>query len=466
MDSELLHSTPDADRDRGFTIRSFVQDEAFSGILLLACAIVAMVWVNSPWGETYDALWATDVTLGLLNFSHTDSLHHWINDGLMAIFFLVVGLEIKRELLAGELASVRRASLPIVAALGGVLVPALIYVALNRGTAGAAGWGIPMATDITFALGVLALLGNRIPLGLKIFLTALAIVDDIAAVMVIALFYTSQVSWTALGAATVIMALLIGANRIGVRRPAVYGLLGIGLWAAMYSSGVHATIAGILLAMTIPANTRIDSAAFLAKSRGLLDQFEDARSADYPSEHILANGERQEALAEIEDAVEGAGAPLQRMEHTLHPWVAYAIVPLFALSNAGVRLGGDPEAILSNRVTLGVLLGLFIGKQVGVTLASWLAVRSGIADLPTGVTWRALHGASLLAGIGFTMALFVADLAFASAGEPALMDAAKIGILLASLVSGVWGYLLLVRTPRPSPPAPLPVGTDKGRYCE
>jgi NhaA family Na+:H+ antiporter len=446
-----MQATRNADSDRGFMIRSFVQDEAFSGILLLTCAIVALTWVNSPWGESYDTLWATEVTLGLLHFSHTDTLHHWINDGLMAIFFLVVGLEIKRELLAGELASMRRASLPIVAALGGIVAPALIYVALNRGTEGVAGWGIPMATDIAFALGVLALLGDRIPLGLKVFLTALAIVDDIAAVVVIALFYTSQVSWVALGIAVLVVAVLIGMNRMGVRRPAFYGLLGIALWAAMYTSGVHATIAGILLAMTIPANTRIDSAAFLEKSRGLLDHFEEAGQADYPSEHILANGERQEALAELEDAVEAAGAPLQRMEHTLHPWVAYAIVPLFALANAGVRLEGDPGMILSDRITLGVLLGLFVGKQVGITLASWLAVRAGIADLPDGVTWRSLHGAALLGGIGFTMALFVADLAFASAGEPALMNAAKVGILLASLVSGVLGYLLLSRTQvRPS----------------
>ena len=444
-----MNSKRDADDDRGFTMRSFVQDEAFSGILLLACAIVALVWVNSPWGETYEALWSTDVTLGLLNFSHTDSLHHWINDGLMAIFFLVVGLEIKRELLAGELASVRRASLPIVAALGGVVVPAAIYTALNRGTEGASGWGIPMATDIAFALGVLALLGSRIPLGLKVFLTALAIVDDIAAVVVIALFYTAEVSWSALGAAVAITVVLIAANRLGIRRPALYGLLGIGLWAAMYSSGVHATIAGILLAMTIPANTRIDSAAFLEKSRSLLDRFEEAGQADYPSEHILANGERQEALAELEDAVEAAGAPLQRMEHTLHPWVAYLIVPLFALSNAGVRLDGDLGAVLTNNVTLGVLLGLFVGKQVGITLASWLAVRAGIADLPEGVTWRTLHGAAILGGIGFTMALFVADLAFASAGEPALMNAAKVGILLASLASGVCGWLLLTKSAAP-----------------
>ncbi|MBA3415571.1 MAG: Na+/H+ antiporter NhaA [Chloroflexia bacterium] len=432
-------------RLEGFSLREFIHDEAFGGILLLLCALAALVWANSPWGATYDALWSTELTLGTVQFNLTESLRHWVNDGLMAIFFFVVGLEIKRELLVGELASPRRAALPAIAALGGVLVPAGIYVLLNRGTEGAQGWGIPMATDIAFALGVLALLGDRIPVGLTVFLTALAIVDDIAAVLVIAVFYTAQVYWAAMGLAAAILVLLIAANRLGVRRPVVYAVLGVALWVAVFESGVHATVAGVLLALTIPANTRIDPGAFLAKSRAVLIAFERAGAGGDTGASLLTNGARQEALVELEDAVEGAGAPLQRMEHVLHPWVAFAIVPLFALANAGVRVEGDVGAALGNRVTVGVVLGLVLGKQLGVTLAAWLAVRWGVTDLPEGVGWRHIYGAGWLAGIGFTMSLFVADLAFA-AGEGGLLTAAKLGILVASLLAGVGGWLILRRS--------------------
>jgi Na+:H+ antiporter, NhaA family len=431
-------------QSEGFSLREFIHDEAFGGILLLVCALFALIWANSPWGDSYDALWSTELTLGTVQFHLTESLLHWVNDGLMAIFFFVVGLEIKREVLVGELASPRRAALPAIAALGGVLVPAGIYLLLNRGTVGGAGWGIPMATDIAFALGVLALLGDRIPLGLTVFLTALAIVDDIAAVLVIAVFYTAQVHWEALGLAAVILVGLIAANRLGFRRPVIYAILGLALWVSVFESGVHATVAGVLLAFTIPANTRIDPRAFLARSRALLHAFERAGATDDSGASILTNGARQEVLSELEDAVEGAGAPLQRMEHVLHPWVAFAIVPLFALANAGVRIEGDPGAAFGNRVTLGVVLGLVLGKQLGVTLAAWLAVRSGVTDLPEGVGWRHIYGAGWLAGIGFTMSLFVADLAFA-ASEGGLLTAAKLGILAASLIAGVGGWLLLNR---------------------
>jgi NhaA family Na+:H+ antiporter len=429
----------------GFSLREFIHEEAFGGVLLLLCALAALVWANSPWGETYEALWAIELTLGTVQFHLTESLRHWINDGLMAIFFLVVGLEIKRELLVGELASPRRAALPAIAACGGALVPAVIYVLLNRGTAGVAGWGVPIATDIAFALGVLALLGDRVPAGLTVFLTALAIVDDILAVIVIALFYTEQLHREALLLAAVILAALIAANRFGVRRPAVYAALGLALWVAIFESGVHATVAGVLLALTIPARTRIDPDAFVAKGRGLLAAFE--RAGEHGAS-ILTNGPRQEALAELEDSVEGAGAPLQRMEHALHPWVAFAIVPLFALANAGVRFEVDLGEALANRVTLGVILGLVLGKQVGVTLAAWLAVRSGVTELPEGVNWRQIYGAGWLGGIGFTMALFVADLAFDEPGDAALLTAAKLGILIASLLAGLGGWLILSRGSR------------------
>ncbi|MBA3335992.1 MAG: Na+/H+ antiporter NhaA [Chloroflexia bacterium] len=441
-------------RSGSFSLREFVHNEAFGGILLLACAMIALVWANSPWRESYDDLWSAEVTLGTVHLYLTESLRHWVNDGLMAVFFFVVGLEIKRELLVGELASLRRAALPAIAALGGIVAPAAIYLAINAGHAGAKGWGVPMATDIAFALGVLALLGDRVPLGLKIFLTAVAIVDDIAAVLVIAFFYTSEVVWGALGVGAGMLVLLVLANRLGLRQTWVYGLLGIGLWAAVFNSGVHATVAGVLLALTIPAGTRVDPVAFVAKGRAMLDAFDRAGP---DRESILANGARQEALAELENAVEAAGAPLHRLEHALHPWVAFGIVPLFALVNAGVRIEGDAGSIIGNRVTLGVVLGLVLGKQLGVTLAAWLAVRMGVTALPAGVSWPQIYGAGWLAGIGFTMSLFVADLAFADAGEAGVLTAAKLGILAASVVAGAFGWLILTRrwaTRSPKPPAP------------
>lgn len=425
-----------------FSIREFVHNEAFGGVLLLVCAVVAFAWANSPWDQAYDDLWHATLTLGSAHFNLTESLHLWVNDGLMAIFFFVVGLEIKREVLVGELASPRRAALPAIAALGGVVVPAAIYVAINAGQVGSEGWGIPMATDIAFALGVMALLGNRIPVGLKIFLTALAIVDDIIAVLVIAVFYNTGIDWGAMGIAAAILAVLIVANRMGIRHAWVYGSLGLGLWVAVFQSGVHATIAGVLLAFTIPAGMRFDPAAFVAKGRAILDEFDDAGP---DQESILANAKRQEALAELEDVVEGVGAPLHRLEHALHPWVAFAIVPLFALANAGVKLEGDIGSILGDRITLGVLLGLVLGKQIGVTIAAWLAVKSGVTSLPDGVTWSQIYGAGWLAGIGFTMSLFVADLAFNGAGESDQLTAAKIGILSASVIAGGVGWVLLRR---------------------
>ena len=416
-----------------YPITAFMHAEASGGIVLIVSALVALLWANSPWSGSYTTLWATKITVGPL----TESLLHWINDGLMAVFFFVVGLEIKREVLVGELASPRQAALPIAAALGGMAVPALLYAAVNLGGPGLGGWGIPMATDIAFALGVLALVGRRAPVGLEIFLTALAIVDDLGAVLVIALFYTAQVSWAALGAAAGCLAALVLANRLHVRHPAAYAILGVGLWVAFLASGVHATIAGVLLALTIPARTRVDTGEFFRRAHALLHHFDLAgeEAAD-----IRTNADQQAALAELEDLAEGVQTPLQRLEHALHPWVAFVIVPLFALANAGVALGGGLGAALREPVTLGVVAGLLLGKQLGVTGAAWLAVRAGLADLPEGVTWRHVYGAGWLAGIGFTMSLFVGSLAF---GEGPLLDAAKVGILAASLVAGVAGWATL-----------------------
>jgi NhaA family Na+:H+ antiporter len=416
----------------------FARTESAGGMVLIAATLVAIVWANSPWGGGYHRLWQTPVTIGAGRFALSYPLHYWINDGLMAVFFFLVGLEIKREFLVGELASVRRAALPIAAALGGMVVPAILYALLNAGGPGERGWGTPMATDIAFALGVLALLGPRIPLSLKVFLAALAIVDDLGAVLVIAVFYTEQISWAALGLGFAVLAALIVANRLQARAPIVYVVLGLILWVAFLRSGVHATVAGVLLAMTIPARTRIDTEEFLDRGRRILDYFD---AAGREGTDVLTNRDQQAAIQEMESACEAVQAPLQRIEHELHGPVAFGIIPLFALANAGVHLGGSLGDALTNRVALGIMLGLVVGKPIGITLFAWLAVKMKLAALPTGTSWRAIRGVSLLGGIGFTMSLFIAGLAFP--GAPQLNEDAKIGIFAASLVAGIVGFLVL-----------------------
>ncbi len=425
----------------------FFRLESAGGIVLITCALIAVGWANSPWADAYHHLWETKLgfTLGPWTVSHT--LHHWINDGLMAVFFFLVGLEIKREALIGELASLRRAALPGAAALGGMVIPALLYAMLNAGGEGAAGWGIPMATDIAFALGVLALMGPRVPLSLKIFLTALAIVDDIGAVLVIALFYTAEIAWGALAAGLVVLGVCALANRLGVRGPLPYILLGIVVWSCFLASGVHATVAGVLLAMTIPSRTRIDADEFLEHADRDLATF---RAACAPRSSVLTNLDQQAALQGLESATEAAQAPLQRIEHDLHVPVAFGIIPLFALANAGVTLSGGFGEALAHPVTLGVILGLVLGKPLGITLFSWLAVRTGLAELPAGVSWRAIHAVSWLGGIGFTMSLFIAGLAFPDGG---LVDESKVGIFAASIAAGLGGWLLLRGVLKRSPAA-------------
>jgi NhaA family Na+:H+ antiporter len=414
----------------------FARTESAGGVVLLACAALALGWANSPWAESYFHLWETHVGVSLAGRVLDLSLHHWINDGLMAVFFFVVGLEIKREMLVGELSSARQAALPIAGALGGMLVPAGIYAAINAGGPGSAGWGIPMATDIAFALGVLALLGPRVPVVLKVFLTALAIADDIGAVLVIALFYTSDLAWSALLAGGVVLGALIALNVLGVRRPGAYLALGVLLWLAFLQSGVHATVAGVVLAMTIPSRTRVHEAEFLAVARGAIDEFD---AACQPGETVLTNRAQQEAIEALEHVSEGVQSPLFTMERKLHGAVAFVIMPVFALANAGVSLGGLLDT-LSLPVTLGVVLGLLIGKPLGITLFAWLAVRLGWATLPAQASWRTLHGVSWLGGIGFTMSLFIAGLAFSDAS---LLDSAKVGILAGSLVAGIVGWAML-----------------------
>ncbi|MBX6364659.1 MAG: Na+/H+ antiporter NhaA [Gemmatimonadetes bacterium] len=432
----------------------FAATESAGGLVLLGATVAALLWANSPWADAYFGLWQSPITVGAPTLGLTESLRGWINDGLMVVFFFSVGLEIKREVLIGELASVRRAALPAAAALGGMLAPALIYTLVNRGGPGAPGWGIPMATDIAFALGMLALLAPRAPLGLKVFLAALAIADDLGAVLVIALFYTHELHLGALTLAGALFGVLLAANRLGVRKPMPYALLGIGLWLAMLESGVHATIAGVLLALTVPARTRIDPAEFLERGRAALDEFEragEARGHDVPS-----NEEQQWAIQALEGACEEAQAPLQRIEHDLQGVVAFFIVPLFALANAGISLRAIDLAAFGNPVTLGVVLGLTLGKPIGILLFSWLAVRLRLGALPGGVGWRELHGVGWLAGIGFTMSLFIAGLAL---GEGAGLDAAKLGILTASLLAASIGGVVLRRSLTPHAPAREPEAT-------
>ena len=415
----------------------FAHTESAGGIVLLVCTAVALLWANSAWSESYHHLWETRIGVRVAGRALDLSLHHWINDGLMAVFFFVVGLEIKREMLVGELSSPRQAALPVAGALGGMIVPALLYATLNAGGPGSAGWGVPMATDIAFALGVLALLGPRVPVALKVFLAALAIADDIGAVLVIALFYTSEISWTSLGAGGAILVALVAFNVFGVRRSAAYVALGILLWLAFIHSGVHATVSGVLLAMTIPARTRLREDEFLHIAKGAIDEFE---AACQPGETVLTNRGQQEAIELLERASEAAQSPLLTMEHRLHTAVAFVIMPLFALANAGVELGGDLFGSLSIPVTGGIVLGLVLGKPIGITLFAWVAVRLRLAVLPEHVTWHTLHGVTWLGGIGFTMSLFIASLAFSDA---ALLDSAKVGILGASSIAGIVGWLML-----------------------
>jgi NhaA family Na+:H+ antiporter len=363
---------------------------------------------------------------------------------LMAIFFFVVGLEIKRELLIGELSSFKKASLPIFAAIGGMIVPALIYLYFNNGTDAQNGWGIPMATDIAFSLGVISMLGKRVPFSLKVFLTAFAIIDDIGAVIVIAVFYTSSISITALAVGGAFFLILIACNLLHIRSPFVYILFAIVMWIAFLKSGVHPTIAGVLIAFTIPAKARINAEEFLDKGKSILDKLRDSLEHGIK---VRSSGKLNSAIFELEDASEKVLAPAQRIEHNLHPAVAYFIMPVFAFANAGVTIQGDILAALLHPVTLGITLGLFFGKQMGVFIFSWLVSVVKIAALPADANWRQIYGIGCIGGIGFTMSLFIASLAF---GESELLINAKIAILAASLLSGVAGYLILRITKKSS----------------
>ena len=407
--------------------QSFAQSGSLGGLLLMLAALAAFVWANSPWVGSYDRLLDEHLSLNLGRWALDLSLAHWVNDGLMAIFFLLVGLELKRELITGELSRPRQAALGVAAALGGMVIPALIYLFFNRGTAGAAGWAIPMATDIAFALAAISVLGSRVPLGLKVFLTALAIVDDLGAVIVIGLFYTSGLDLGALGVAVLILGVLLLFNRLEVRHLGVYLIPGIFLWYFVLLSGLHATIAGVLLAFIIPIARQVTAP---------VDELREAvkvGDAEAVGSHLAA----------VERVLETKQSPLHRLEHALQPYVNYLVLPIFALFNAGLSLSG----VGVGPVAVGVGLGLVVGKPLGVFVASFLAVKAGLAQLPDGVTWRGIFGVGLLAGIGFTMSLFIAGLSF----EAELYNQARLGIIVASLVSAGLGITLLASGNRKTP---------------
>lgn len=418
-------------------IGRFISNSTTSGIVLFASAVIALVMANSPWGEAYHHIWEHKFSIGYDEHVISKTLHHWINDGLMAVFFFVIGLELKREIMAGELSRPRDALLPLLAGLGGMAAPALIYLAFNSTGPAQDGWGIPMATDIAFALGILYMLGDRVPKSLKIFLTALAIADDLGAVLVIALFYTSDVSMVSLGVGAAFMVVLIAANLTGVRSPVFYGIVGIaGLWLAFLMSGIHATVAGVLAALTIPADVKVQDRTFVQEIRRLTREFEEAK----PNNVTLVTKEQLHILGEIRFYSKAALPPLQRLEHAMHPLVAFVVMPVFALANAGVVFSGSFAENVGSYVTLGIIAGLVIGKFVGIAGITRIVVFLKLAKLPEGVTWRHLYGAALLASVGFTMSLFITELAFTDAG---LILQAKFGILIASLIGGVAGYLLL-----------------------
>ncbi len=412
----------------------FFRTETVGGLVLLLFGIAALLLANSPLAETFERLWQIPITVTVVHHSLALTLHQWINDGLMAVFFLLVGLEIKRELLVGELASAKKAVLPIVCAIGGMIVPAAIYLMFNMGGFGSRGWGIPVATDIAFALGALALIAPDAPIGARVFLTALAIVDDMGAVLVIAIFYSHAIAWGSLAGAGAVLLILIGFNVARIRQLWPYLLAGIALWYFMHQSGVHATVAGVMLAFTIPTRTRINAAQFSRKTLDVADQFGRGETGD---SLVVTSERQQEALFALKHASEGVTAPILRLETALHNFSAFVVMPLFVFANAGVAIRLSMQHA---NITLGVLAGLVIGKPLGIMAAAFLGVKSGIAKLPAAVGWASLLGYAWLAGIGFTLSLFIAMLAF---DGTASVDAAKQGILAGSLLAGVAGAIIL-----------------------
>jgi NhaA family Na+:H+ antiporter len=434
-------------------VSRFIHQEFTGGIILFVCVLVAILWVNSPWAASYHHLWETRLMIGFSGFVFNQPLHIWINDGLMAIFFFVIGLELKREFMAGELSSLKKASLPMMAALGGMVIPALIYIVINRGLESEGGWGIPMATDIAFALALLSMAGNHIPGSVKVFLSALAVADDLGAVLVIAFFYTAHIAFVPLVIAGILLVVLLIGNLMGIRGIVFYLVIGIAVWAGFLFSGVHATIAGVLLAFTIPARTKINEQDYVRNVRKYTLDFENA----IPQNGSLTTSEQHLTIEKIKRISMDAETPLQKVEYSLHPWVAFVIMPLFALSNSGMEIGSDFFRSLMNPVSAGVAFGLLAGKFIGVFGFTWIMVRARLSDLPEGATWSHIVGVAMLAGVGFTMSLFITGLAF---GHAEMIDQSKYGILLASLIAGIAGIAFLKMTKPKSVPGSSYTGFD------
>lgn len=415
--------------------QKFVRIESLSGMLLFGATLLALVLANSPAREHIQAIWQYKLGISTSGFDLVKPLILWINDGLMTIFFFLIGLEIKRELLIGELNSVKKASFPLFAAIGGMIVPVILFLLLNRNPETSPGWGIPMATDIAFSLAIIRLLGNRVPLGLKVFLTAFAIVDDLGAVLVIAVFYSETIKWSLIGISLLLIAILFFMSYRGIYARGLFLIVGIIIWVLFLKAGIHPTIAGVLMALTIPIRQKINVDTFVDNLCDIVDTIKRSGGSKAP----LLSGKQIQEIDNLEDWTDMVQSPLQHLEHKLHNWVAFLIMPVFALSNSGVELGGNME--LDTYLSGMIVIALVLGKLLGITILSWVAVKLGLAEIPSGVKFSQIIGISLLAGVGFTMSIFVANLAFSS--QPALLDSAKVGILLGSLIAGLAGYIVL-----------------------
>ncbi|MFC0878524.1 Na+/H+ antiporter NhaA [Saccharicrinis sp. FJH2] len=416
-------------------IQKFTKIESFSGILLFSATVIALILANSPVGESFNNIWQYKIGISSKEFHLVKPLILWINDGLMAIFFFVIGLEIKRELMIGELNTMKKASLPLFAAVGGMIIPVSIYLLFNTSPETHSGWGIPMATDIAFSLAILTLLGKRVPASLKIFLTAFAIVDDLGAVLVIALFYSEEIKWMLLLYAMILFVILLILSKRNLYSNYLLVIAGAVIWYLFLKAGIHPTIAGVLLAFTVPISQKIDIKTYNEKLKGIVARIARTEDNDKP----ILKHEHLDAVDQLEELTAKVHSPLQHLEHKLHNWVAYFIMPVFAFSNSGVIISSEfqPDVPLIGQISAGLILG----KSIGISLFSWLAIKLGIAERPASADFKQIVGIAFLAGVGFTMSIFIANLAFSS--QILLLDSAKIGILVGSLISGIVGYLLL-----------------------
>lgn len=423
-------------------INKFIKLETSSSIILFGATVAALILANSPLSEQFLDFWKNYITFSIPGFELSKPIYKWINDGLMAIFFFLIGLEIKREILTGELSHVKKASLPLFAAIGGMVIPATLFTVLNAGNAGGEGWGIPMAADIAFSLGILTLLGNRVPSGIKIFLMAFAIIDDLGAVLVIAFFYSSNLIWVNIFIALGIVVALALLTKFNYYSKYIFFICGVIVWILFLKSGMHATIAGVLMALTIPLSRKTDTKSFYNRGKAILDEF--LSECNTQEEKTVLSKKQLHAINELEELTETTTSPLQHNEHQLHGWVAYLIMPIFAFANAGVafNLSGDTNLALSTNIALSMVIGNFIG----IFSFSWLAIKLNIAELPENVNFKQLAGVSFLGGLGFTMSLFINGLAFT---DPVLIDSAKMGILLGSLIAGLLGYFMIRLTVKP-----------------